>query len=92
MNIAVDGNNFFHLGWLAHFLGLPRKHPAAGALHESDVAAFEDGWDTCNETPTHYSPSRLDALRGMLQLGQAVAYWVDEENNEIDPETGRKIL
>lgn len=86
MNIAIDGNNFFHTGWLARLLGLPREHPVASALKPGDVAAFQDGWDMCDETPADGRPSRLTAYYAMLQNGQAVAYWVDDDNNELTPD------
>ena len=83
MNIAVDGNNFFHTGWLARLLGLPRRHPSAPCLRDGDVAMFLDGWDMCNETPERGCPNRLTAYYEMLKRGQAAAVWVDDDNNEI---------
>ena len=80
MNIAIDGNNFFHTGWMTRLLGLPRQHPAAGALKSGDLLAFEDGWDTCDETPTC---DRLYALLKMIDLGQVAVRWVNDENEEV---------
>lgn len=83
MNICVDGNNFFHTGWLTCFLGLPRAHPCASALKSGDAEAFEDGWDMCAETPDHGRPNKLDAFCGMVAHKQAVVCWVDDDNNEV---------
>ena len=85
MNIAVDGNNFFHTGWLARMLALPREHPHASALKPGDVAAFQDGWDMCHETP---EDARLTAFYAMLSNDQATACWVDDDNNEIEGQWG----
>lgn len=82
MNIAVDGN-FFYLGWMACFLGLPRKHPAAPALKQGDLDAFLDGWDMCMDTPTHGRPARLEAFYDELKAGHIVVMWVDDDNREI---------
>jgi hypothetical protein len=83
MNIFVDGSNFFHTGWLACYLGLPRDHPAANALKPGDLAAFLDGWDMCYETPEDGRPCRADAFRAMRRVGQAVVTWVDDEGNDL---------
>lgn len=82
MNIAVEGNNFFHTGWLACFLGLPRKHPRAAALKSCDVASFEDGWDTCHETVI--DGLRVVAFRRMVVAKQAEAFWQDDDGNPIE--------
>jgi hypothetical protein len=84
MNLAVDGNNAFHVGWLTRFLGLPKKLPAASAVKSEYLSAFFDGWEMCDETPISGTPNRLDAFYAMRKLEQASAFWVDDENNEIE--------
>ncbi len=90
MNIAVDGNNSYHTGWLACFLGLPRRHPG---MEEREILlasegawtrGFLEGWDTCNETPVEW---RCKALPEMVRSGQALVYWVDDENLELEAGT-----
>jgi hypothetical protein len=90
MNICVDGNNDFHTGWLAKFLGLPKKHPR---LDGERAKAFSDGWDTCLETEILEAresgkwsafPGVVGAFREMVKRGQASVIWVDDNNNEID--------
>ncbi len=84
MNISVDGN-FFYLGWVARFLCLPRKHPSAAALRKSDVDAFNDGWDMCDETSATRSPTRYEAFqREMATTDHITICWVDDDNNEIE--------
>jgi hypothetical protein len=80
VNIAVDGNSFFHTGWLACMLGLPRGLPGAVACRQNEVDCFLDGWDTCSVTPAY---ARMEAYYRMQELGQAVACWVDDQNDEI---------
>lgn len=74
MHIAIDGNNFFHTGWLACFLGLPREHPSHLALRDSDNRGFEEGWDTCCET----GPAAWKALNPMIRNGQCSVFWSNE--------------
>jgi hypothetical protein len=82
MSIAVDGDHPFITGWLACFLGLPRRHPAESALKVGDIAAFRDGWDTCNETGVDVL--LIVAFRKMAKLGQVSVYWLDDDGNEIE--------
>lgn len=90
MNIAVDGKNSFIVGWLARFLGLPKKHPCANALRPTDVDAFNEGWEMCDETPVDGYPNRLLAFYGMKEktdkYGQAdvITYWADDDGNEME--------
>ena len=78
MSIVVDGNNFFHTGWIARFLNLPRNHPSASALKTGDLAAFYDGWDMCDDTPETGNPNRLTAFYGMSRMEQASVTWVSD--------------
>jgi hypothetical protein len=82
MNIAIDGSNFFHTGWAARLVGLPRDNPCAASLRDSDAAAFREGWDTCDET--FFGPrSCLAIIEAMKSRGQLVSYWQDEDGSEI---------
>lgn len=76
MYMIVDGSNFFHTGWLACFLGLPREHPSRLSLQTHDVVAFEDGWDMCHDTPAKLRPMAFD---GMSRLEQAKVEWFPGE-------------
>lgn len=80
MNIAVDAKNFFYLGWVAALLGLPRGHPAENALKSGDVAAFNDGWDMCVETPRTEAIKVLDQERRLCNVS---IVWVNDENEEV---------
>lgn len=81
MNIAVDGNNHFNTGWLTRFMNLPREAPGLDVLKEFDKKAFQEGWDMCDETSPLY---RSIAFYRMLEMGLLRAFWVDDDNNEIE--------
>jgi hypothetical protein len=83
VNIALDGKNLFHTGWLTRFVGLPKTIPGAAALRDSDLAAFEEGWDTCNETGVPAGPNAHAAFYAMKDSGDVVSYWQDDDGNEI---------
>jgi len=83
MQITVDGCNFFHTGWMACFLQLPRKHPGHNALKEGDVQAFQEGWDTCNETPIK---DRYCAFLRMKQMYQMSSQWIDDQGEDVTVE------
>jgi hypothetical protein len=83
MNIYVDGNNFFHTGWLARFLGLPRTPPRPGTMGDAERDAWLEGWDICNETST---ADRIEAYYRMLAVGHVVAVWVDDDNENLGPD------
>lgn len=88
MQMAIDGNNSFHTGWLARFLGLPRFLPGAAAMKAGDVRAFEDGWDTCQETP---EDARAAAFYRMKSERQAYSGWIDDAGEDVDlPPTAKE--
>jgi hypothetical protein len=73
VKICVDGDNAFHTGWLARFLAMPKEHPSAQSLKAEYVAAFNEGWEMCDETG---NPSALyNAFERMKSLGQASVEW-----------------
>ncbi len=80
MFIAVDGNNSFHVGWLARVLGLPRIVPWVYQTRPENEHAFLDGWDTANDTPAE---DWIHALEGMKANRQAFVFWCDDEGNEV---------
>ncbi len=86
MNIQVDGDNAFHTGWLARFLGLPKEHPKPPSDldggGDSYRRGFEDGWNTCNETPSEY---RYEIYFNLLRSGQASVEWSYAEDQETKP-------
>ena len=79
MFISVEGNNPFHTGWLARFLGLPKEHPWPPPNLDSSgnnyKLAFEDGWETCDET---FWEDRLQTYYTMFERGQALVEWQRE--------------
>lgn len=76
MHIRVDGNNFFHSGWIARLMELPREHPCGDALRSIDARAFEEGWDACDETPAE---GRGWAISPAIEKGQIEPSWEDED-------------
>ena len=56
--------------------GLPRDPAFLNAMKTSDRQAWEDGWDTCDETNS--DAFRMEAFRRMLQSGQAAAEWSED--------------
>jgi predicted nucleotidyltransferase len=92
MQMVIDGNNSFHTGWLARFLGLPRFCPGAAARKTEDVDIFLDGWDMCDETLRPTVAPRTDfviagivygAFRDMLGRKQAHAGWINDDGEDV---------
>jgi hypothetical protein len=78
-NIAIDSGNHFHMGWVTCLLGLPKSRPGSSSLRANDVAAFEDGWEMCDETGRK---SAFEALDKMVAQKHLTVFWA-EDSKEI---------
>jgi hypothetical protein len=86
MNIALDGD-FYQMGWAACYLGLPCRHPSS-APKDDDLQAFADGYLACHGMTLAARQMAYDEFR---RQGRLRAFWVDDDNNEVNPATGRRV-
>ena len=87
-SITVSADGWFHLGWIACVLGMPRDRVVAESLTSNaiDIESWQIGWDTARETRL-LAPATVgcQAMASRHQLHIEFAVWrVDDSGAAIE--------